>query len=134
MPEENVEIVQRAWEAWLGGDMDALFELWDTDVVWDLTHFREWPDNRHEGREDVKRFLNEWLDVWSDYEVGVDERFEAPDGRVVTLAWQRGRGNRSGLPMHMEWAEIATVRDGKVALLEQYDDRSKALEAAGLSQ
>jgi ketosteroid isomerase-like protein len=36
--------------------------------------------------------------------------------------------------MRMEWAEIATIRDGKVTLLEQYDDRSKALKAAGLSE
>jgi ketosteroid isomerase-like protein len=134
MSKENIEIMRRAWDAWLRGDTDALFELWDTDVVWDLTHFREWPDNRHEGREDVKRFLKEWLDVWADYEVGVDARLEAPDGRVVTLAWQSGRGNRSGLQMRMEWAEIATIRNGKVTLLEQYDDRPKALEAAGLSE
>src|SRR4051812_28308977 len=134
MSEENVQIMRRAWDAWLGGGMDTLFEIWDPGVVWDLTHFRDWPDNRHEGREDVKRFLNEWLDVWAHYEVGVDERLEAPDGRVVTLAWQRGRGNRSGLEMRMEWAEIATLRDGKMTLLEQYDDRSKALEVAGLPE
>jgi hypothetical protein len=27
-----------------------------------------------------------------------------------------------------------TVRDGKITLLDGYDDRSKALEAAGLSE
>jgi ketosteroid isomerase-like protein len=134
MSEENIEIVRSAWDAWLSGNMDALFELWDPGVVWDLTHFREWPDNKHEGREDVTRFLNEWLELWTDYEVGVDERFEAPDGRVVTFAWQSGHGNRSGLEIRMEWAEIATIRDGKVTLLEQYDDRSAALEAVGLSE
>jgi len=134
MSDKNVEIVQRAWDAWLGGNLDALSELWDDDVVWDLTHFRDWPDNRHEGHEVVKRFLSEWLEVWSGYEVGVDERFEAPDGRVVTLAWQRGRGHRSGLQMDMQWAEIATIRDGKIALLVQYDDRSKALAAVGMTR
>jgi ketosteroid isomerase-like protein len=38
MSEENVEIVRASWEAWRRGDMDALFEFYDPEVEWDMTH------------------------------------------------------------------------------------------------
>ena len=130
----NVEIVRQAWAAWLDGDMDAMFAFFDPEIVWDMTHFREWPDVIHRRKEGVRRFLDEWLEVWDDYEVGLDELRVAPDGRVVSLAWQRGTGRHSGLPMEMEWAQIFTLRKGKVIRAENYDDPAKALEAAGLQR
>jgi ketosteroid isomerase-like protein len=134
MSQENVEVVRGAWDAWIRGDLDGLLAYYDPEGVWDLTHFREWPDVTYRGLEGVRRFLDEWLEVWDDFEVGVEEILAAPDGRVVSLAWQRGRGRQSGLPMEMEWALIFTVRDGKVIRNDNYDDRSKALEAAGLRE
>ncbi len=134
MSEENVEVVREAWDAWLRGDMDSLLTCYDPEVVWDLTHFRDWPDNTYRGHQGVRRFLEEWLEVWDDYEAGVEEIRTAPDGRVVSLAWQRGRGRQSGLPMEIEYALIATVRDGMILRLDNYDERSDALEAAGLSE
>jgi ketosteroid isomerase-like protein len=35
--------------------------------------------------------------------------------------------------MSMEWAQVISVRDGKITRVEAYDDRQEALEAAGLS-
>jgi len=135
MSQENVEVVRESWDAWSRGDVDNLFaDFWSRDIAWDMAHFREWPDRRYQGTEGVRRFLSEWLEVWTDYEAGVDEILAAPDGRVVTLAWQRGRGRESGLAMDMKWAQIATVSDGKIIRVENYDDRSRALEAAGLSE
>ena len=56
----------------------------------------------------------------------------APDGRVLILAWQRGRGRHSGIAMDMEWAMVTTVRDGKIIRIDNYDDRREAREALGL--
>jgi ketosteroid isomerase-like protein len=134
MSEENVDVIRRGWEAWGRGDMSSIFEMWNPEIVWDMTNFRDWPESTYEGYEGVSRFLTEWLEVWDSYEVGVEKMLEAPDGRVVTLAWQRAKGKHSGLAMEMEWAQIATVRDGKISRIDNYDDRSKALEAAGLSE
>jgi ketosteroid isomerase-like protein len=129
----DVELVREAWDAWARGDMDALIDSYfDPEIVYDLTHFREWPDRTYRGHAGVRRGLSEWRDVWDSLEVGVDEILAAPDGRVVVLTWQRGRGRQSGLPMSFEWALIATVRDGRIVRADAYDDRSTALEAAGL--
>jgi len=134
MSDENVETVRRAWDAWLGGDLETLFGTYfDADSIYDLTHFREWPDHTYRGVDGVRRGLTEWLSVWTDWKAGVDEILPAPDGRVVVLTWQRGKGRESGLPMSMEWAQVITVKDGKFRRVEAYDDRREALEAAGLS-
>jgi ketosteroid isomerase-like protein len=135
MSEEDVELVREAWDAWLRGDVNALLDSYfDSEVVYDLTHFREWPDHTYRAREGVRRLLSEWLEVWEDWEAGVDEILAAPDGRVVALTWQRGKGRQSGLPMEFDWALIATVRDGRITRADGYDDRSEALEAAGLRE
>jgi ketosteroid isomerase-like protein len=134
MSQENVEIVRAAWNGWLRRDMDALAECFDSDIVYDLTHFREWPDRIARGSAAVRRLLTEWLEVWESLEAGVDEFLAARDGRVVVLTWQRGRGRQSGLPMEFDWALIVTVRDGKLRRCDAYDDRSEALEAAGIQE
>jgi ketosteroid isomerase-like protein len=132
MSQENVDVVQRAWDAWLRGDLPGLLRHFTPDIVWDTSHYRDWPEPAYHGREGVERFLSEWLAVWDDYEVGVDESLAAPDGRVVSLYWHRGKGRASGLAMHDEIAYVATVRDRKIAYIEIYDDRAAALAAAGL--
>jgi ketosteroid isomerase-like protein len=126
--------VRRGWDAWLRGDLPGLFRQCDPEVVWDTSHYRDWPESAYYGIEGVERFLSEWLAVWDDYEVGVEDVFPAPDGRVVTLFWHRGKGRKSGLAMEVEIAQIATVRDGKITRLDNYDDRAEALEAAGLRE
>jgi ketosteroid isomerase-like protein len=131
-PQDPVEIIRSGWSAWLRGDLPALFSLYDPKIVWDTSHFHDWPEPAYYGIEGVERFLTEWLDVWDDYEMGVEEIVAAPDGRVVTLLWHRGRGRDSRAPLELEMAQIATLRDGKVTRLDNYDDRDAALRAAGL--
>ena len=134
MSQENVGIVRESWDAWLRGDLAGVLATCAPDVVWDLTHFREWPDAVYVGPAGVRQFLAEWLDVWDGFEVGVDEFRVAPDGRVVALAWQRGKGRHSGLAMEMKWAVILTVRKGLITRFDNYDERKEALEAVGLSE
>jgi ketosteroid isomerase-like protein len=134
MSQENVEVVREAWSAWLRRDMEALFSHADPEVVYDLTHFREWPDRLYRGVDGIQGFFDEWLALWESFEAGADEFLAAPDGRVVMLVWQRGTGRQSGLLMEMEWALIVTLRDGTITRWDAYADRSQALEAAGLSE
>jgi ketosteroid isomerase-like protein len=134
MSRENVELVRQGWDAWFRGDLEGMFSNLDPDVVWDTSHFRDWPESSYYGIEGLRRFLTEWLEVWDEYEVGIEEILVAPDGRVVTLHWHRGKGRDSGAPMYMEMAQVATVRDGKVTRIENWDDRDEALRLVGLRE
>jgi ketosteroid isomerase-like protein len=134
MSEENVEIVRKGWEAWARGDLDGLFELWDPEIIFKTEHFHDWPESDYRGRDGFRQFLAEWLDVWGDYEVTVDEVLAASDGRVVSLFRQTGTGRQSGVPMELDMAQIATLREGKMIELDNYDSPAEALEAVGLPE
>ena len=114
--------------------MPGLFRQFDPNVVWDTSHFHDWPESTYHGIEGVERFLSEWRDVWDGLEVDVEDVRAAPDGRVLSLILQRGKGRSSGLAMEMEMAQVATLRNGKVTRLDNYEDRAEALEAAGLRE
>ena len=135
MSRENVEVVKRAWEAWIGGDLDALFETFDPAVEWDTTSFEGWPeDDVYYGHEGVRRFFEEWLASWERYEAGVEEYLDADGDRVLVLCWQRGFGPGSHVLVQMDWAQICTLKRGLICRMEAYSDRQEALEAMGLSE
>ena len=67
-PEQNVDVVREAWDAWLRGDVNDMFALLHPEITW----------------------------------------------------------------TEMEWAQISTLRDGKIIRIDNPDDRSKAFEVAGL--
>jgi ketosteroid isomerase-like protein len=114
--------------------LDGLFALLAEDVVYDTSHLRDWPEGEYIGHAGFRRFLTEWLEVWDAFEVGVDQFLAAPDGRVVALFWQRGKGRQSGLGIDAKWAQIHTIREGKAVRLEVYDSRHEALKAVGLEE
>jgi len=132
MSQQNLEVVRKGWDGWLRGDLSALFSTFHPEIVWDTSHFRDWPESNYYGPEGVQRFLTEWLEVWDDYRMDLTKVVAAPDGRVLSLFRHRGRGRDSGVPMDIEMANIATLRDGKVVRLDNYSDPTEALEAAGL--
>jgi ketosteroid isomerase-like protein len=135
MSRENVEIVRRGMEAWLRGDMDTVLSTWDPEVIWDTSHFRDWPESSYIGADGVQRFLVEWLETWGDdYELDIEEVLPVPDGRVISLITHSGTGRQSGIPMELRMAQIVTLRNGKVTRFDNYDDRAEALEAVGLPE
>ncbi len=56
MSEENVEVIRAAFEAWNAGDMDALRERLDPDIIWRPPE--GWPEpGPFVGREAVMRWF-----------------------------------------------------------------------------
>ncbi|MDQ3730336.1 MAG: nuclear transport factor 2 family protein [Actinomycetota bacterium] len=134
MSQENVEVVRKACEAWMRGDLDAVFEINHPEIEWDTTHFDGWLENKvYRGREEVSGFLEEWLASWDSYEAGVDEFLDAGE-RVVAFWWQRMTGRGSGVPVELDSAQVWTIRDGQPIRIDNYTDRAEALEAVGLRE
>ena len=132
MSQGNVELVREAADAWVRGDWDALFATWDDEVEWDTTHFDAWPENKlYRGKDEVRGFLNEWLQTWEGgYEASYDV---AEAGERVVLFWQqRMVGRMSTVPVTMESTQVLTLRAGKVARVDNFTDRDEALKAAAL--
>ena len=134
MSQENVELVRESCKAWVRGDFDATFERFHPEIEWDTTRFEDWVESKvYRGKDEVRRFLDEWLAVWDSYEAGVEKVVEAGDA-VVVFWWQRMTGRQSGVPVELNSGQVWTLRGGKVLRTENYTDRDEALEAAGLEE
>jgi ketosteroid isomerase-like protein len=134
MSRENVEIMRRAYDAFNRGDLDVLSaEFHDPQIEWQTS--REDPDAAaHRGREDVRRYIGQWLDSFEGLRADVEEYIDAADDRVFTWARWTGRGRGSGIDAEWWLATVFTLRDGRVIRAEEYFNRSEALEAVGLSE
>lgn len=90
----------------------------------------ELPDGRIlRGRDSVEGYWQSlFTDTWAELTMDVEAIFEQDDA-VVALARLHGVGRGSGVPVEMEVAWVATVRDGLVASARLVLDRKLALQA-----
>jgi ketosteroid isomerase-like protein len=123
MSEENVEIVRRFLNA---GDEEALTYA-DPGIVWNT--IEELPTRGHDA---VRASLTHWKADWDDYKV-MPEEFEDLGDRVVATVRLRGRGRGSGVEIDARFYDVYTLRDGKIVRMDQFTDRSEALEAVFMS-
>jgi ketosteroid isomerase-like protein len=121
-------------EAWQRGDVRGLVDTYAPDVVWDFTNFEGWPEEQVlVGRAALLEFLATWRSTFAEYDFEVERFDHAPDGRVIGLCRQSGRGGGSSASVLMEFAQVWTFAHEVVSKIENYSDRHKALEAVGLS-
>jgi uncharacterized protein len=122
MSQENVEIVRRFLRA---GVDEALADA-DPDIVWNP--IEELPTRGHEA---VRSSLAQWKSEWHDYELLAEEFLDMGDCIVVTVRLSaRGRG--SGIEIDARFYDLFTLRGGKIVRMDQFAERSEALEAARL--
>jgi len=134
MSQENVEIVRRGY-AYRQARGDFLAEILAPDWVWDMSHFRGWPEQQtYEGIEEARRFLREWTAVFDEWEIEVVALHDAGGDKVVGVLRQRGRSKITGLAVDMLYAQAFTLRDGKQTRMEMYADPDEALKAVGLAE
>ena len=84
----------------------------------------------HDGYRQLWRY---WLDAFQDIRWDPEEIFDFGD-KFLVKTQQRGRGSGSGVAVSEPVFQLFTVRRGLVVRQEDFLDRSKALEAAGLAK
>jgi ketosteroid isomerase-like protein len=132
--QENVEIVRRYY-AYRQARGDFLAEILAPDYVWDMSHFRGWPEHQtYKGIEAARRFIRDWTAAFDDWEIEVVGLHDAGGDKVVGVVRQRGRSKTTGLPVDMLYAQVFTIRDGKQTRMEMYADPDEALKAVGLEE
>jgi len=133
MSQENVEVVNAALDAWPRG-LDALAEYWTDDI--DHRAIEGALDDRGpmHGKEAVRDYLRDWLDMFDDFKVEPVEWIDAGEDQVVGVLRVSGRAKLSGVETDLTYAVVYTIRDGKIARGREYATRKEALEAAGLRE
>jgi ketosteroid isomerase-like protein len=124
MSQENLTIVRR----FVVGDLEKALVYADPDIVWNPVE-----EASAQGHDAVRASLARWKGAWAEYEVTHEEFVDAGDRVVVTLQL-RGRGRGSGVEIDARFFDVYTIRDGKIVRMDEFTERSAALEAAGLRE
>ncbi len=90
-------------------------------------------DTVYQGHHGYLDFWRRWLDAFPDIRWDPEEVVDLGDKALVTTR-QSGHGLGSGLAVSEQVFQLFTFRRGLVIRQEDFLDRSKALEAAGLSE
>ena len=146
MSQENVDVVRRFYVAlneWLTSywsdpeqplhefpGLDRVFEHLDPEAEWDWVFSPE----TFRGRERLLQAVADWLETVTDWRVEVEELIDGSRDRVLMIGRVVALGKGSGTPVHQPIFVVVTVRNGKVARLEDQMERATALEAAGLGE
>jgi len=132
MSEENVEIVRRTVEAYAAGDIETALEAYDPSVEFDVSMARPEGGVYH-GPQGVEEGVQAWVGRWAAYDFEVEEIIDAGD-RVLIVVRESGRGERSGVEVDQHTFWVNTMRGGKIVRAELFNERNRALKAAGLSE
>jgi ketosteroid isomerase-like protein len=129
---ENIEIIQRGYEAWTRGDLAAAFDGYDPDVeYWDRADDLDGTVRR--GRDALEAAYAELSEVYAEMRFEPKEFIDAGDFVVVPVRMTvRGRG--SGAVVEGEQVYVYRLRAGKVTEVREYRDKAEALKAVGLEE
>jgi len=143
MSQENVAIVRTVLEAYrnpelvpllASGDLD--FSWVDPDIEWDASRLDEMiPDlaEVYRGHEGVRTYWRRWFEAWRDLEFEVEDVLDAGDEVVALIVNQRQWGRHTGIATDLPpYAQVFTLRDGKLVRWRTFPVQADALEAVGL--
>jgi ketosteroid isomerase-like protein len=133
MSEENVEVVRRAWQAFISGGVEATLEGWTEDCVFE--EFPEMPESAvYVGRDRLSEAVEHFTEMWSDLVWEPLEFIDAGENLVIAVVRYRGRGRASGAPLDALASWLYEMRDGRVSRARAFTTKQQALEAAGLPE
>ena len=132
MSQENVEVVRRSFELWNEGDLAAFVALHHPDVV--VVPPDNWPEGEViRGREAWLREGMRIKDSWESDRATVGHVHEAGSNVIIQLRWI-AKVKDSGIEFETQFWVVYTLSAGSITRVEYFLDRSRALEAAGVSE
>ncbi len=129
MSEENVSLVREVYAAPRFEDALALYS---EDIVWDMSD-RVFNPRVYHGHDGVRQWMRDLREVWSDWS-NEPERFVDAGDRVVVVVRSIAKGHGSGVELSERWAQVVTIRDGRVTHLKHYRDAAEAMAEVGLPE
>jgi ketosteroid isomerase-like protein len=133
MSKQNVEIAERALDAYNRRDLDGLLESATEDYVMLPAVAGGIEGESVRGREGMERQFREVEDTWEEFRVVTDEFRDLGD-RVLMLGRAQGRGRGSSVPVDAQVGFVVDFRGGKLSRVRSFLDHGEALRAAELSE
>jgi uncharacterized protein len=129
MAQDNVDVVQGAWDAFGRGDIDAVLEVILPSAETRLPDSLPW-GGTYTGPEGFRDFLDKLNANFDQFSATPEKVLGADDNHVVVVAKTKGR-TRAGAPFEGSAVWIYQLRDGKIADAESFGDTAQLLQALG---
>jgi ketosteroid isomerase-like protein len=133
LSEENVQAIRDASDAYNRGDKRAWTNLMDPEL--ETFPLPEWPESGPfigpDAAWDFYKHFEEMLPAWEAYEI--TELIDAGDSLFVCQEAPM-RGRASAVEVAFKLWGVHTLRDGRIKRTQWFNERSEALEAAGLAE
>ncbi len=121
-----LDLSRRATEAANTRDVDALMSFYAHDAVWEaMTGL-----GTHEGAAEIRRFFEDWLGAYEEFEVEVEEILDVGNGVSFTAVVQRGRPVGSTGRVQLRYATTSIWVDGLIARQTNHIDIDEARATA----
>jgi ketosteroid isomerase-like protein len=131
-PDDNIELVRRATDAYNRRDIDRILEHWAPDALLDWSRSRGPDAGVYRGHGEIRAFMQDFLSAFDEARIELDGAQEVEDGLLVAENVTYFRG-RDGIEVQARSAWLITIRGGVQTSLTLYQTRRDALEAAGAS-
>ena len=126
--------VSRGFAATKRGDLEFLLAAYyDPDVEWHGTVGGLDEGSIRRGHQAVMQGFDDYYAVWERLDVRPEEIIDTGD-ELIIFVHEVARGKESGIVVETDTATINTFREGMCVRVRGFMDRSKALEAAGVSE
>ncbi len=126
--EPNVEVVQRLFDLYASGGMEAALEVMDEEIEIVIPpEVSAEPDSYH-GHDGARRYFAGFEGMIEDVRYEVFELI--PEGEyVLARARLGGRGASSGLEVDLKAVVVHRVVDGKITRIVPYADFDSAMQS-----
>jgi ketosteroid isomerase-like protein len=132
MSKESIGTVQRHFEAWNRRDLATWLALFRSDGEIDWSRSRGPLKGVYCGHDELESFWDEFWSTFEDVQVETHSFTEAGSDLVVpNTAHLRGR---EGIEVIARSTFVFRVENGRITRLRLFQERDKALEAAGLRE
>jgi uncharacterized protein len=129
MAQDNVDVIQGAWDAFGRGDIDAVLDAIAPAAETRVPESLPW-GGTYAGPDGFRDFLTRLTENFDQFTATPDKVLGADDNHVVVLAIVKGR-TRGGATIENRAIWIYQLRDGKIADAETFGDTAQVLEALG---
>ena len=110
--DENVAIMQRAYDAFNSADMDTLIELFDETAVWHLPG-RSSMAKDYQGRDATLAYFGQLAEeTGGTFRAELQHLAVDDEGRVVGI--QRSTGDRNGKHLDVRDSIVFQLKDGRI--------------------
>ena len=110
--EENVAIMQRAYDAFNSGDLDTVAETFDESVVWHLPGRSSMADD-YKGRDATLAYFGKLAEeTGGTFRAELQQLASDGDSRVVGI--QRSTADRGGKHLDVDNCIVFELKDGRV--------------------